>query len=101
MKEEKLPENAEELGSYIKESLEELAAASCPVISEIRASGLMVAIELNQAIAPQVKNKMFDKKYLIASIGDKILRILPPLIITRQDADDFIATLKSAIDEVL
>ncbi len=101
MKEEKLPENAEKIGTYIKERLEALAAGSCPIISEIRASGLMVAIELNRAIAPQVKNKMFEKKYLIANIGDKILRILPPLIITRQDADSFITTLKSAIDETL
>lgn len=101
MKEEKLPENAQKLGEYIKESLQELAADSCPVISHIRASGLMIAIELNQPVAPLVKNKMFEKKYLIANIGEKILRILPPLIITQQDADNFVSTLKAAINEVL
>ncbi len=101
MKEEKLPENAQLVGEYIKERLQQLASDSCPVISEIRGSGLMIAIELNQPIAPQVKNSMFEKKYLIANIGEKILRILPPLIITKQDADEFISTLESAINEII
>jgi len=101
MKEEKLPENAARLGEYIQSKLQELASSSYPVISEIRAAGLMIAIELNKPIAPIVKTKMFEKKYLIANIGENILRILPPLIITQADADEFITTLKSALDEVL
>ncbi|HEY5583018.1 MAG TPA: aspartate aminotransferase family protein [Ruminiclostridium sp.] len=101
MRDERLPENAAKLGEYIKFKLEALASSSYPVISEIRAAGLMIAIELNKPIASIVKTKMFEKKYLIANIGDNILRILPPLIITQTDADEFITTLKSAIDEVL
>ena len=101
MKEENLPENAEKLGKYIKSQLENLASTSHPVISEVRAAGLMVGIELNKPIAPIVKTKMFEKKYLIANVGENILRILPPLIITQTDADEFINTLKSAINEVL
>ena len=61
----------------------------------------MVGIELNKPIAPIVKTKMFEKKYLIANVGENILRILPPLIITHADADVFITTLKSAINEAL
>jgi len=99
LEEEKLPENAQRMGEYIREKLQTLAAESCPVISEVRASGLMVAIELNAPIAPQVKNKMFEKKYLLANIGENMLRILPPLIITMQDADEFLAALSSALGE--
>jgi acetylornithine/N-succinyldiaminopimelate aminotransferase len=101
MKDEKLPENAETLGKYLKSNLEALASSTYPVISEIRAAGLMIGIELNKPIAPIVKQKMFEKKYLIANVGENVLRILPPLIITQADADEFISTLKSAIDEVL
>jgi acetylornithine/N-succinyldiaminopimelate aminotransferase len=43
---------------------------------------------------------MFEKKYLIANIGQNILRILPPLIITQKDADDFISTLKESLEEL-
>ena len=100
MREEKLPENAEKLGQYIKGQLEALSG-ECPAISEIRACGLMIAIELDKPVAAAVKNKMFDKKYLIANVGDKILRILPPLIITEKDADEFITVLLPAINEVL
>ncbi len=99
LEEENLAENAQRLGDYIKEKLQALAADSCPVISEVRASGLMIAIELNKPVAPQVKNKMFEKKYLLANIGENMLRILPPLIITTQDADEFINTLNSVLSE--
>ncbi len=101
LKEEMLPQNAEKLGAYIKSKLEALASNGYPVISDIRAAGLMIGIELNKPIAPSVKTKMFEKKYLIANVGENILRILPPLIITQIDADEFIETLKSAIDEAL
>lgn len=99
LEEENLAENAQRLGDYIEEKLQALAADSCPVISEVRASGLMIAIELNKPVAPQVKNKMFEKKYLLANIGENMLRILPPLIITTQDADEFINTLNSVLSE--
>ncbi len=101
IKEENLAENAQKLGDYIKETLIAQASGKLPIISEIRASGLMMAIELSEPIAPYVKQKMFEKKYLIANIGDKILRILPPLIITKQDADSFISTLIEALNDVL
>lgn len=101
MKDENLVENAANLGKYIKTKLELLASGSYSVISEIRAAGLMIGIQLNQPIAPIVKQKMFEKKFLIANVGDSILRILPPLIITQNDADAFLATLKSALDETL
>jgi acetylornithine/N-succinyldiaminopimelate aminotransferase len=101
MKEEKLPENAAKLGSYIKSKLLAMASAGYPVISEIRMAGLMIGIELNKPIAPAVKTKMFEKKYLIANVGENILRILPPLIITENDADEFLLTLKTAFDEIL
>lgn len=101
MKEEKLADNAQKIGEYIKSKIEALGSSTYPVISEVRAAGLMVAVELNKPVAPAVKNKMFEKKYLIANVGDSILRILPPLIITQTDADEFITTLTSAIDEVL
>ncbi|EGD46412.1 acetylornithine and succinylornithine aminotransferase [Ruminiclostridium papyrosolvens DSM 2782] len=100
MKDEKLPENAEKIGSYIKNELEKMASGSYSIISEIRSAGLMVGIELNKAIAPDIKNKMFEKKYLIANIGQNILRILPPLIITQKDADDFITALKESLEEL-
>lgn len=101
MKDEKLPENAAKIGKYITTQLEALASSTYPIITEIRSAGLMVAIELNKPLAAIIKNKMFEKKYLVANIGENILRILPPLIITQADADDFITTLKSAIDEAL
>jgi acetylornithine/N-succinyldiaminopimelate aminotransferase len=101
MKEEKLPENADKIGKYIKAELEALGSSAYPIISEVRAVGLMIGIELNKPVAPAVKNKMFEKKYLVANVGDSILRVLPPLIITQKDADDFISTLKSAFDEIV
>lgn len=101
MKDDHLPENAAKMGAYIKSQLEALTSTSLCVISELRIVGLMIGIELNKPIAAIVKQKMFEKKYLIANVGENILRILPPLIITQKDVDEFITTLKSAIAEAL
>lgn len=101
LKDEKLAENAANMGQYIKKELDLLASGSYPIISEVRAAGLMVGIELSKPLAPAIKAKLFEKKYLVANVGENILRILPPLIITQEDVNAFLATLKSALDELL
>lgn len=95
---EKLVENAQVVGQYFRAKLSEMAASN-PIISEIRGMGLMIGVELTKEAAPAIKNKLFEKKYLIGSIGSKILRILPPLIITKNDVDSFISVLKEVINE--
>lgn len=99
IKEEKLVENAEAMGQYFKEKLAGLAEKH-PVITEVRGKGLMIGIQFSFDKAVQVRNKCFEKGYLVGSVGNNVLRILPPLIITRQDIDGMVDVLDEALQEL-
>lgn len=92
---ENLVENSKTVGAYFKEQLL-LLAQKYDCIKEVRGAGLMLGVELKEAIAGDVKHDLFDKKYLTGAT-QTTLRILPPLIITTKDVDEFITVL----DEVL
>ena len=95
IEEEKLVKNAEEVGAYFKEKLSQLSAKhSC--IKEIRGMGLMCGVELEEGLAKKVNAKLFEEKYL-CGVCYNTLRILPPLIVTKNDIDEFINALEKAI----
>ena len=68
-------------------------------ICEVRGAGLMIGIELTQPVAAIVKQIMFDKGYLIGSVGQTVIRLLPPLILSEDLVDPFILDLSIAIKE--
>lgn len=92
--EENLVENAKEMGIYFKEKLLEL---NC--FEEIRGTGLMIGAEISSG-AKDVVNKMLEKGFLMGSVADKTLRILPPLIVTKIDIDKFISALSKTIKDI-
>jgi len=91
-----LCDNAREMGLYFRSSLEKIAK-KLNAISEIRGVGLMIGIQLSDNKAVEAKNKLFEKGFLVGSIGNNIIRVLPPLIVTKADIDLF----SSAFEEVL
>ncbi len=96
IKKEKLVENSAETGKYLKERLD---AALGDYIAEVRGNGLMIGLEFKNPIAKKVNSKLFEHHYLVGAVKDSILRIVPPLIITKKDADDFVDTLKKILEE--
>ncbi len=96
---ERLVENAKVMGSYFKEKLLELKKKH-NVISEVRGNGLMIGIEFSFDKAKEIRDKCFEKNYLIGNVGANILRLLPPLIITENDVDGFINVLDSVLTEI-
>lgn len=95
---EKLSDNAANMGDYFFEKMNAVKG-KYPVIAEIRGKGLMIGIQFSQPIAKDFNRKMFEKKYLLGTVGDKILRILPPLIVTKKDMDNFIHVLEETLSE--
>jgi acetylornithine aminotransferase/acetylornithine/N-succinyldiaminopimelate aminotransferase len=91
-----LVQNAEKSGTYFTGKLTRLAAKH-KVIADIRGKGLMIGVELTVDKAVEAKNKCFEKGYLIGSVGANTMRLLPPLIVTREDIDGMVTVL----DEVL
>ncbi|MCC8168820.1 MAG: aspartate aminotransferase family protein [Oscillospiraceae bacterium] len=95
--EEKLVENADEMGKYFKNQLEDLRAAHGDKITEIRSAGLLIGIELKEDIAKDIFGRLFKDGFLTSLCGGKTIRIAPPLIITKSDIDVFINELEEVL----
>lgn len=90
---------AAERGSQLRLALEKLASSQ-PLISEIRGAGLMIGLQLAKPIAAAVKAGLLGRGYLVGSVGDSVIRLLPPLIIPADVIEPFIADLAEILGEV-
>ncbi len=93
--EEKLADKAAENGKYFKEKLQEIAAKH-KIVKEVRGLGLMLGMELRYE-AYGVLMKTLSKGVLVIDAGRTVVRILPPLVINKQQ----IGTAVKALDEAL
>jgi acetylornithine/N-succinyldiaminopimelate aminotransferase len=84
-------ENGRALGSYFKEKLLELKERHT-LIEDVRGMGLLIGMKLKIDGAPVVKQCM-QKGFLINCIQDRILRFIPPLVITKDEIDQLIECL--------
>ncbi len=91
-----LAAHAEETGNYLKSRLKKLSE-KCSIITEVRGLGLMIGIQLSEDSAQEIKSKLFEKGFLVGNVGSNVIRLLPPLIITKED----IGTFLGAFEEVL
>jgi acetylornithine/LysW-gamma-L-lysine aminotransferase len=95
--EEKLADKAAANGKYFKTQLEGLAAKH-KIVKEIRGLGLMLGMELRYDVYGVIK-KTLDKGVLVIDAGRTVVRMLPPLVITRPQIDRTITALDEALGE--
>jgi acetylornithine/N-succinyldiaminopimelate aminotransferase len=76
--------------------LKRLARKHKGAIAEVRGLGLMIGVELHGEAAPVLKG-LREKGLLATKAGEKVLRLLPPLVVKRGE----IRQLLAALDEVL
>jgi len=93
-------ENAKVSGEYFGEKLAELAEKH-ESIAEVRGMGLMRGVEFKDEIAPDVRSRIMDKGFLVGAVGKRILRLVPPLIVSRAEIDEFIETLDGVLKNPL
>jgi acetylornithine/LysW-gamma-L-lysine aminotransferase len=86
-----LIENAEKMGRLFREGLEKLKEKHT-IIREIRGKGLMIGVELKFEVKDVLMNLMKEGVLMLYS-GRNILRILPPLVITKEDITKVLETL--------
>ena len=91
--EENILDNVNEVGDYF---IEELKKLDKDTIADVRGKGLMVGIELTEPGAEYV-DKFREAGFLINCTAGNVLRFVPPLIITKDDIDEFV----KALDEIL
>ena len=93
---EKLVENANTVGSYLIEQLKELQKTEKRIM-DVRGRGLMIGIDLDCPHAEVRKPLIYEQHCFTGCAGTNILRLLPPLCLTKADADDFINRLKKVL----
>jgi acetylornithine/LysW-gamma-L-lysine aminotransferase len=91
---EGLVEKAKTLGAYF---LEELGFIKRDNIREIRGLGLMIGIELKER-AGQYVQQLMDKGVISLLAGATVIRLLPPLVISRDEIDTVVTTLKEVLE---
>lgn len=91
--------NAAEMGAYIRASLTAQLDGVAGVV-QVRNAGLMVGIELNKPCAELVKRAL-EQGLLINVTADSVVRLLPPLIMNRDEAGQLVTMLSKLIKEFL
>jgi acetylornithine/succinyldiaminopimelate/putrescine aminotransferase len=99
IEEEGLLENAQRVGDYLQAQLRALQAEGAP-IREVRGRGLMVGAELSLPIARTVVQKALERRLILNAVGETILRIVPPLVITPADVDEAVEILRQVFAEM-
>ena len=87
--------NAEESGKYLRMSLEKLKDKYSS-IEEVRGIGLMQGIELNIDIKEVIKDSL-ENGLLLVGAGENTIRLVPPLIIKKEDIDLAIEILEKSL----
>lgn len=96
IKEEHLVENAASVGSYLLAQLKTLAAET-PSIVDVRGEGLMIGIEFSDSIKTLRTRLVKEQHVFTGAASTNILRLLPPLSLTKAEADDFLSRLKQVL----
>ncbi len=99
IEEEHLRENAEKIGGFIRESFLDALKNTQGVVT-VRNAGLMVGIELDRPCGDLVKMALQDH-LLINVTAEKVVRLLPPLIINETEAQDLVTRLSALIKTFL
>ena len=92
MREEKLVENAAEVGAYLIEELKQI-----PQLKEVRGRGLMIGFEIEGSASELRKRLLFEKGIFTGGAGVSTVRLLPALGITKAQADHFLTAFKSLL----
>jgi acetylornithine/succinyldiaminopimelate/putrescine aminotransferase len=91
-------QNAETAGDYLKQELLKLKEEFPSVIKDVRGMGLMLGAELDNECAKTILHKFIERKILVNVTSENVLRLIPPLIITREDTDLFLKAFREILE---
>ena len=89
-------ENAEKVGDHIIRELKKLQATQ-PHILDVRGRGLMIGIQLDMPYKEVHRRLVEEEHCFVGCSGTDTLRLLPPLCLTIDEADQFIEKLKTVL----
>ena len=92
MRDEHLVDNAARVGQYLIDRLREI-----PQIKEVRGKGLMIGLEFDQTVKELRNRLLFEQHVFTGASGTHVIRLLPPLSLSQEQADCFIGKLKTIL----
>lgn len=93
MEEEKLIENAAEIGEYLITELRKI-----PGVTDVRGRGLMIGLEVEGFTGSELRKRLlFDHHIFTGGAGQYTVRLLPALSLSKEEADRFLSEFKKAI----
>lgn len=87
--------HADTLGKSMTAGIEALGH---PLVDHVRGAGLLLGIVLTDTVAPAVELAAREAGYLVNAAGPGVVRLAPPLILTEEQAQGFVAALPSILD---
>ncbi len=98
LEDENLTARADEMGVYLRQSL---ATIKSPLISEIRGKGLLVGLVINPRYysAREICLRLLKRGVLSKETHGTVIRLAPPLIITKEQIDTVVAAISSVLME--
>jgi len=93
LKEESLVDNAKRMGEYLLQELSNINS-----ITAIRGQGLMLGVEFLPELATIRNRLLFESHIFTGGAKNNVMRLLPPLSISKEEIDSFITALKDKIE---
>ncbi len=94
IEQESLVENAARVGEYLMKELKQI-----PQIKEVRGQGLMIGMEFEQPIK-EIRLALLKEEHVFTGVsGTNVIRLLPPLCLSMEDAQLFINKLKNILNK--
>jgi 4-aminobutyrate aminotransferase len=109
IKDEKLVEHSKELGDYVKGRFVELMN-KYPLIGDVRGLGLSIGVDLvkdretkerDKVAAAKICYRCWEKGVILTFFANNVLRVQPPLVITKEEMDKAIDIIDGAIQDYL
>ena len=91
--------NVRAMGQRLNQGLESLRSRY-PIITEVRGLGLLLAIQLNAEIAPQLVGRCNEEGLLLNPLRPNAIRLMPPLNVSAEEVDEALGKLEVALKEV-
>ena len=94
MEKESLVDNAKSVGDFL---IEELKTMQYSGIKEVRGRGLMIGIEFHESVKEARTKLLFEEKVFTGVAGTNTIRLLPPLCLSKAEAEDFLNKFKKVL----
>jgi len=90
-----LLENVNAVAARLRDGI---LALGHPAVAGVRGAGLLLAVELHEAVAPALADAALNAGFIVNPVNPQAIRLAPPLILTAAQADEFLAALPALLD---